>query len=426
MMQLRFGLLLTLLGLTSSTFAQDPCYNTDPMTVVVPEAVEALEAMKQRLLPAMSLAEAHIVKAVTICSAVSPALLGIKNVGALLPTDSAPIIVFGFDAFMAIKEVGRAITIARTPGVHSSYFEGYLRYRSSINRFKETPMSAIEFAVRLGAPGTEARIDSMPESEVIQGSELGSQLALFVVAHELAHHVLGHVHSKRPPDVQRQAEAMADLWAVRKLIQVGVDPTVATAFMLILNETESKSKFAQSISLHPPAFRRALHIVTETDRLVRASPEWIDSSMTAATTIPRIYSDKVRAYLARIEKLHALYARVVADETRLNEDNDFLLKTAQEGSTKSRIALASYYGTGKRKGLPKDWDSARNWMLLAANASAPYEHDYRADAYFYVGTLNLATGGNKDLGCESLRKAAVVNHLLATAYLTRMVTAGSC
>lgn len=424
MSRLRVGVLSMWLSCAVSVWAQDPCRHPKPSVQEVPEGVEVLEDLKARLLPVLNAAEAQAVKAVKICS---PNMIGIQNVFATVrPDTGVPLVVFGFDAQHALREVGLAVAISRIPSVHRSYLEGYLRYRATPLRFAEVPMSAKEFAVRLGGSETAAQIQSMTDMDVNVGNGAGAALILFVLAHEFAHHVYGDVRLEyQSPEIQRQAETRADSWAATKMLQMGIDVAVPTMSMLLLNAIESKTAFSRSIANHPPALERALAVVAESERVLSEQPGWIERYLAPISTPTTLAAD-MQAYKANSKRLREVFATALADENRIRTDNDFLIRTASAGSTKDRITLAHHYARGDRPGLPKDLPKARFWMYMAAVGSAPYEYDYRADAQYAHGFYQFSPGGDQAKGCAALRQAAGVMHLNAGVLLDRLTKDGAC
>ena len=427
MMNLRIFSLLALWLTCTTAWAQDPCRFNDPnpALIEIPEAVQTLEWVRAGLLSVLSPAELEAVKSVKICS---PSLLGIADVAALVRADSAvPLVVFGYNSFLALEEVGRAIAISRIPSIDGSYLQGYVRYRASPYRFGELPMTAREFAARLGPQGTEAQVQAMTEVDFLAGEGTAYVLVLFVLAHELAHHVHGDVRAAgRPAERQREDEAQADEWAVAKMLQMGVDPALASASMLLLNEIEGKSAFAQSLARHPPSLERAIAIISESERMARNEPEWIKRFLLMGTPNSTTLAADVGAYTAALARMRAESAKMLSDERQLLNDNDFLLERARAGSTKARMSLAFHYGSGNRQGIPQDWQKARYWIHLAAIDSAPYEYDYRADSLYTFGHYHLAPGGDASQACASFRQAAAMNHLASRIYLDRLKSDRRC
>ncbi len=358
-----------------------------------------------------------------ICSPISPETLGVNTVFAMVrPDTGVPLVVFGYSAQRALAEAGRAIAIARLPGVHESYLEGFLRYRATPLKFHEELMSAKQFAVRLGPPKVAAAIENMSETGTKIGEGSGVVLIMYVLAHELAHHVNRDVlKPDRTDEDQRNAEALADNWATSKLLALGVDPILATVSMVLLNELETQS---ESDTRHPPPLARALTIATESLRVAEKNPASIESYLAPVPTSTTLAAN-ASAYIESLSKLRSFYQSRVNEEDRLQTDNSYLKQTAYV-STKARIAIGKAYATGERAGIPQDWQLARFWMHNAQEGSDPYEYDYRADAQVLLAKYHAAPGGNMSAGCSMLGKAAAVKHSYAQALLKAAIRTGQC
>jgi TPR repeat protein len=237
--------------------------------------------------------------------------------------------------------------------------------------------------------------------------------------------VHGDVRSPGGPAQQQEREASADRWAAAKLLQLGIDPALASLSMLALNTIEKTSPLDRTVASHPPPLLRAMALVLASERVALDQPAWIERYL-APTGPPGELAARVQAYRAALQRMRTTYAKAIADERRLESDNSFLLQRASAGATKERIALAGLLATGERAGLPKDLAQARAWMQRAITESAPYEFDYRTDAQFQLGLLELAPGGDKATACAALRQAAAVKHLVSGVYLGRVVRDGVC
>ena len=85
---------------------------------------------------------------------------------------------------------------------------------------------------------------------------LMTQSLAFVVAHELAHHVLGHIDSPVTSlEAQRERERAADAYAVKLVTSAGYNPIAVAAFMGLLSSLEGSSD-TWGESDHPRALCR--------------------------------------------------------------------------------------------------------------------------------------------------------------------------
>jgi hypothetical protein len=84
----------------------------------------------------------------------------------------------------------------------------------------------------------------------------------FIIGHELAHHVLGHVDNDHTSLLaSRKAETEADAWAIKQSLRIGVTPTVATPMLLMFASFSGSDLNAELESTHPLGIRRLLHSI---------------------------------------------------------------------------------------------------------------------------------------------------------------------
>lgn len=401
-----------------ATASRGDCQSSEPGVIEIEDGAQQLDALREAILKVLSSDDRKLVQDVRLCS---PSLIGIQNVGALKRVDSGrPLVIFGFDAQLALHELGRATAVGRVKGVASDYLDGFARYRATPMRFAELPMSADDFAIRFGGPGLAERIASMPEGEFNRGQNASAALVLFVLAHELAHHVYGDVLAPmESAGVSRAAELRADRWAAGVMHRLGVEPGIAAMGMLLLNELERKSQFERTNADHPPPLARGIALLVESERLARESPEWLGAYY-APFTPPTAIPAAVQRHGERIGQLKVLLEKQLADEDRLRNDNRFLMQQAIDGSTKARMLLSDAFASGKRSGVPQNWDAARQWMQRALDDATPYEIDYKAEATSGLAHLHLGPGGDRAYACRMARAAVDMRHLWSMSLLERL------
>ena len=97
----------------------------------------------------------------------------------------------------------------------------------------------------------------------------------FVVAHELAHHVLGHVDSPATSlEDQREMERAADAYAVKLVTRAGYNPMAAAAFMGLLSSLEGTSD-AWVESNHPRAVCRQAEFMVKGHSTLSSDSEYM-------------------------------------------------------------------------------------------------------------------------------------------------------
>jgi len=83
----------------------------------------------------------------------------------------------------------------------------------------------------------------------------------FILAHEIGHHVLGHV-SHAPTDLEqsRKQEKAADEWAMHALVKMGELPAGGFAFAVFMLASRGSDIVFEHLETHPAEFRRLDYI----------------------------------------------------------------------------------------------------------------------------------------------------------------------
>jgi hypothetical protein len=80
----------------------------------------------------------------------------------------------------------------------------------------------------------------------------------WVIGHEIAHHVLGHVDQKKVPSLaqSRQIESDADLWSVQRAFDIKLNPILADRVLLLYSMIGAADHQSELLSTHPASIRR--------------------------------------------------------------------------------------------------------------------------------------------------------------------------
>lgn len=97
----------------------------------------------------------------------------------------------------------------------------------------------------------------------------------FVIAHEFAHHALGHLDQQSPSDKQsRENETEADRFAMRLMAKSGMNPITALPIMLFFAASERPLELARSDGTHPHAMCRSMWLLRSAVDLMRADVDF--------------------------------------------------------------------------------------------------------------------------------------------------------
>lgn len=97
----------------------------------------------------------------------------------------------------------------------------------------------------------------------------------FVIAHEFAHHALGHLDQRSPTDKQsRENETEADRFAMRLMAKSGMNPITALPIMLFFAASERPLELARSHGTHPHAVCRSMWLLRSAVDLMRADVDF--------------------------------------------------------------------------------------------------------------------------------------------------------
>jgi predicted Zn-dependent protease len=121
----------------------------------------------------------------------------------------------------------------------------------------------------------------------------------FVVAHEIAHHVLDHL-STRPKDDEesRNRERAADEWAIEALAGVGELPLGGFVFCMLMLSARGNDIVFEHLETHPADFRRMDYIL---EGLVNNLPKLAATALPPGTDIDA-FEDQMRQFHQQFRK----------------------------------------------------------------------------------------------------------------------------
>jgi hypothetical protein len=364
------------------------------------EIFDQLVSTKQLLSPALTADERLVTDSIWFNV---PNSLTMTHVGAY-EEDGRNVISFNVGMNVRLRELAMAIALAREFDTDFSYLEGYIRYLTYAERFGGKFIDASSFAsindnslqVRTGKSIT-------PDLAKAANNTFVSMLT-FVVAHELAHHVLGHTQDDdATPSHKRKQEIDADSWAMKKCMKAGFNPQAFTFALLLFNEAYERKNETNEYSMHPAPIERALLLLDGTDQIA-SSAEFAHPSLTPAAN--EIYRQQLLASSSFVRKL-------VLDRKKrqayLAGNRQLLLVEAGRGNRYAQIKVGELFSTGKNPEFPVDLKLARTWYTAAADNSAKYDYFDRADAEYRLGWMYAfmpKVGLDMTLACKYLKRSA--------------------
>lgn len=117
-------------------------------------------------------------------------------------------------------------------------------------------------------------LDDDPELSMLRGGVYFQSLG-FVLAHEIGHHVLGHIDPPSRCDrsrdlaTSRSQEADADRWATRLMIDAELSPLSALPSLLLLYGLDREAIRTETARRHPAEVRRIQDVLTSTRDVLR-------------------------------------------------------------------------------------------------------------------------------------------------------------
>lgn len=101
-----------------------------------------------------------------------------------------------------------------------------------------------------------------PDVQRLTAISLESALA-WVIGHEVAHHVKGHVDSEKQPTLaeSRKMEAEADAWSLERAFDIRINPSPAHPVLLFYAMTGMTDHDGEMQSTHPASIRRYANFI---------------------------------------------------------------------------------------------------------------------------------------------------------------------
>lgn len=214
--------------------------------------------------------------------------------------------------------------VLQKPGLSQAYarhmFDG-----PSYDGFKLQPVA--EFA-RL-SPGEEAKFEKWDdENDLVARAFLGS--LQFIIAHELAHHVLGRYADPASARATLRNERACDKWAVRTMVRCQIAPASGVFAMMYLHELECYGVDVGRERTHPGSLDRAFLMIDETiaaaDDLPQHDGRQLKTNARRMRQIVRAYRDSVLTtadeWEAFVKEEQEAQDRAVAREEAAIENGD--------------------------------------------------------------------------------------------------------
>ena len=235
----------------------------------------------RRLLPSLSPSEAKIVRAIIFDDPAVQSRDRLDIPCAYLDKKGRRHVSMSAGFGSLILQLSVAVTLQQADS--SCKYSDYVRYAGEVthrNRdairkqsLPESAGSALDF-YHVSVEQWEQLMER--NNEYYKNTFMGSLDAIqdFVLAHEIGHHVLGHVfHSPKSLEESRKQEKAADEWAIHALVRMGELPAGGVIFAIFMVASRGSDIVFEHLESHPAEFRRFDYIVEALVKNIRVLPE---------------------------------------------------------------------------------------------------------------------------------------------------------
>ncbi len=392
--KLRIACLLLMASLPSAAQAGNP-------------VLEMLNSTSARLLPFMTLEERKVARKIFFVQRHTPfpEVIALRD-----KTSHKRLISFNAPAYLHYVYLTDAIAYTSAHVRDHNFLFGYMRYlaRHHFLSFNHDLKSPQEYAAFFGLKLPDSDSPAAGRMMHILRANHSRGIFEFLVAHETAHHVLGHTDKSRGSAAdERQKEIAADKWAAEILIKSGNVSVAPIFLMLYFNERDFRGNTARMGRLHPGGIDRALILA---DYFIDGLQRWrVQSQRTLASmNIPYDYEKTLRvAYSMRGD-----LQRRKRDQLKAAKNPKYWVSLALNGDKFAQLKVASSYSHALND-FPHDTNKSIEWHKRII--ARPHNFDYFAIAhshyslgYFYAFKKRFTAkyGRNIPLARKHLRQSA--------------------
>jgi hypothetical protein len=386
----------------------------------VQDVTKTITEIKGRFEAAMSDSEQQASKRIQIQV---PNSLPFAHVGAYR-AGGANLISINVGMNVRLSELSRAILFESKLIHDERYLLGYLRYLAYSDLFGGAFIPADNFASLYLGPSFQQGIDSLTPADAQVGQAIYANAMAFVVAHEIAHHLLGHIDdADLSGQAKRAREEAADKWAAAMMFKAGFTPTASIFTMLMFNEAYERTDKVTGNSSHPAPISRALKL----------SAQWVEILSNSGKPGSAVTTPFDQTMVARLLSGARALDQVVnsqAEAQRALEDPVRLAQAANGGLRHSQLRLGELYSTGTLDAIEYDIEKSRAWYRRAADNPALFDYMDQVDADSRVGWMYafMPTELKTDLpvACTYLRRAAASSYEPAVWAYKKLISESKC
>jgi hypothetical protein len=352
-----------------------------------------------------------------------PNTLALSHVGAYRDIAGKRNIAINVGMTLRLLELSKAIFLENKLIHDERYWLGYARYLAYSDQFGGQFITADEFATRYLGSSFEVELNKLSPADFQSQQNIYANAMAFVVAHEIAHHVLGHLDD---PDfsgtARRRREEAADSWAASATYNAGFMPVASVFTMLLLNEAYERSEKVGANSSHPAPISRAI-------ALSKSTVELLERGANGEISSPTVNKDMARSLLSRSRRLHEQVEKHAAAQRAL--DNPMaLLEAADGGNRHAQLRIGELYSTGENSAFPLNYKASRDWYQKAASNTSVFDYMDQVDADARVGWMYafMPKKVQSDIpaACFHLKRSASTAYSIGKVAYEKLVKDGRC
>lgn len=318
-----------------------------------------------------------------------------------------------------LLELAQAMMLNARIVKDDDYLDGYTRYLAYADIFDaDRFLPAGDFLTLYRGTTTFKEISALTEADQELAKRIYVNLLGFIIAHELAHHVLGHTSqpTSTPLD-SRQRESAADKWALNITEKSGFSPLSGILVLLLYNENYGRTDKVASSSTHPAPLTRATEISGHFEAMI-------------AKAGTEAHGDPNRLELLKRMSDTASFL-ILRQQERRFDNFERVQTSAHAGDRWAQLALGEAYDSKPRPGIKRNLDTAAYWYRLAAQQADRYDYLDAADADYRVGYLYGARPKTFDktdfeIACKHMKRSAAKHYQLAIFTYSKFLDEQKC
>ncbi len=349
----------------------------------------------------------------------------LSQVGAYGRVDGSPVIALNVGSCIKFSELANAIAFTSLVVKDERYLFGYIRYLAYADLFGVNFVTPQEYADYVGVKDFKDRIAATKGVHELQDVMRVGILA-FVVAHEMAHHVLGHLRGDGFTLADKRAqETAADKWAAERLLKIGLNPSMAVFSLLLMNESQQRSSSGEVMSDHPASIKRAANLTGFVVDYVVGNPDVIKATLKEINA-PYTYD----ALLSAVKSLDFMVRGRLSQQNIYDHMNGgSIIALAKGGDIFWQLRLGELYGSGAVDGISYDLKEMVHWYEIAAANSQRFSYFDEADANYRAGWVLGLQGVvpfDYKAACKYMKRSADMGYVLGVEAYKLLVSKSGC